>query len=124
MESCEEEGIGIHCTFRMMAFTKFGHMLTRYVHTLNAKSLHVCGWMFMHVYYVLQCVEPYTSLSLSLPPSAELTQQELDVIPVTQSTYMQKNKLKFLLGKVDQLLGITPDQRKWTIKGRKSVSIA
>jgi hypothetical protein len=48
-----------------------------------------------------------------------LTQQELDVIPVTQSTYMQKNKLKFLLGKVDQLLGITPDQRKWTIKGKK-----
>ena len=74
----------------------------------------------MHVYYILQCVEPYTSLSLSLPPSAELTQQELDVIPVTQSTYMQKNKLKFLLGKVDQLLGITPDQRKWTIKGKRA----
>ena len=61
----------------------------------------------------------YLSLSLSLPPLAELTQQELDVIPVTQSTYMQKNKLKFLLGKVDQLLGITPDQRKWTIKGKE-----
>ena len=64
--------------------------------------------------YIQYCVEPGTSL----PPLAELTQQELDVIPVTQSTYMQKNKLKFLLGKVDQLLGITPDQRKWTIKGK------
>ena len=59
------------------------------------------------------------SLPPSLPPLAELTQQELDVIPVTQSTYMQKNKLKFLLDKVDQLLGITPDQRKWTIKGKE-----
>ena len=68
--------------------------------------------------YNVQCNEPYYT-SLSLPPLAELTQQELDVIPVTQSTYMQKNKLKFLLGKVDQLLGITPDQRKWTIKGKK-----
>ena len=59
---------------------------------------------------------PFLLLSLLL---AELTQQELDVIPVTQSTYMQKNKLKFLLGKVDQLLGITPEQRKWSIKGKK-----
>jgi hypothetical protein len=59
------------------------------------------------------------ALPPSLLPLAELTQQELDVIPVTQSTYMQKNKLKFLLGKVDQLLGIIPDQRKWTIKGKK-----
>ena len=62
------------------------------------------------------------SLFLSLL-LAELTQQELDVIPVTQSTYMQKNKLKFLLGKVDQLLGITPEQRKWSIKGKKISNI-
>ena len=55
---------------------------------------------------------------------AELTKQELDVIPVTQSTYMQKNKLKFLLGKIDQFLGITPDQRKWTIKGISPQSTA
>ena len=54
---------------------------------------------------------------------AELTQQELDVIPVTQSTYMQKNKLKFLLGKVDELLGITQEQRNWSIKGKKISNI-
>ena len=42
-----EEGVDIHCTFRMMAFTKFGHTLTRCIHTLNAKPLHVCGWMFI-----------------------------------------------------------------------------
>ena len=65
---------------------------------------------------------PFSALFLLLSLLlAELTQQELDVIPVTQSTYMQKNKLKFLLGKVDQLLEITPEQRKWSIK-RKKVS--
>ena len=35
---------------------------------------------------------------------------------------MQKNKLKFLLGKVDNLLGISPEQRKWSIKGKKNVA--
>ena len=82
-------------------------------------------YIMICVYNAMSSLIPLSlSLSLSLlPPLAELTQQELDVIPVTQSTYMQKNKLKFLLGKVDQLLGITPDQRKWTIKGKeKSLS--
>ena len=51
----------------------------------------------------------------------ETTKQDLDVIPVTQSTYMQKNKLKFLLGKIDQLLGITPEQRNWSVRGRLKV---
>jgi hypothetical protein len=61
-------------------------------------------------------------LPLSPSPLAELTQQELDVIPVTQSTYMQKNKLKFLLGKVDQLLR---NNTRSTIKDKKkTVSIA
>ena len=84
--------------------------------------MYVGGCLYYDI--CIQCyVEPDTSLSPSLPPLAELTQQELDVIPVTQSTYMQKNKLKFLLGKVDQLLGITPDQRKWTIKGKKNLSV-
>lgn len=47
---------------------------------------------------------------------ATLTKEDLNVVGVTQSSYMQKNKLKYLLEKVDELLGIThPSQRKWSL---------
>lgn len=41
----------------------------------------------------------------------------MKVVPVTQSAYMQKNKLKYLLEKVDHLFEISEADRlsKWTI---------
>lgn len=48
---------------------------------------------------------------------AELTKEEVKVVPVTQSAYMQRNKLKYLLEKVDILLGLEENERskKWTV---------
>lgn len=52
--------------------------------------------------------------------SAELTKEEVKVVPVTQSAYMQRNKLKYLLEKVDSLLGLNETQRskKWNVQSR------
>ena len=49
---------------------------------------------------------------------AELTKEEVNVVPVTQSAYMQRNKLKFLLEKMDHLLGLDEKERskKWTVR--------
>ena len=40
------------------------------------------------------------------------------MVPVTQSAYMQRNKLKYLLEKVDMLLGLEEYERskKWTVQ--------
>ena len=45
---------------------------------------------------------------------------EVKVAPVTQSSYMQKNKLRYLLDKIDRLLGITDKDRasKWTVQSK------
>ncbi len=51
------------------------------------------------------------------PPTAALCKEDIRVIPVTQSSYMQKNKLKYLLEKIDKILGITETTRKkWSVK--------
>lgn len=51
---------------------------------------------------------------------AELTKEEVNVVPVTQSAYMQRNKLKYLLSKVDHLLGLDERERskKWTVQSK------
>jgi hypothetical protein len=50
--------------------------------------------------------------------TAELTKEEVNVVPVTQSAYMQRNKLKYLMEKIDRLLGISDRDRakKWTVQ--------
>ena len=48
----------------------------------------------------------------------ELSQEEISVVSVTQSAYMQKNKLKYLLEKIDKILGIAVVQRKWSVQGK------
>lgn len=47
---------------------------------------------------------------------AELSGEDVDVIPVTQSSYMQKNKLRYLLDKLDKIVGIRGGQRKWDVQ--------
>ena len=53
---------------------------------------------------------------------AELTKEEVNVVPVTQSAYMQRNKLKYLLEKVDHLLGLDEMERskKWTVRSMQN----
>lgn len=50
--------------------------------------------------------------------AVELSDEEVNVVAVTQSAYMQKNKLKYLLEKIDKILGITVAQRKWSVQGK------
>ena len=127
----------------LMTYQIWSYVICTHRNVISECQQCTCVWVDVHIMcrYMCTCtvcrlqyqcyVEPACSshplspspcLS-SLPLLAELTQQELDVIPVTQSTYMQKNKLKFLLGKVDQLLGITQEQRNWSIKGKKISNI-
>ena len=42
------------------------------------------------------------------------------MVPVTQSAYMQRNKLKYLMEKIDRLLGISDKDRskKWTVQSK------
>ena len=42
------------------------------------------------------------------------------MVPVTQSAYMQRNKLKYLLEKIDRLLGfdVKDRARKWTVQSK------
>ncbi len=46
---------------------------------------------------------------------------EVKVVPVTQSSYMQKNKLRYLLDKIDKQLGIAEADRsgKWSVDSKK-----
>lgn len=50
--------------------------------------------------------------------AAELTKEAVNVVPVTQSAYMQRNKLKYLMEKIDHLLGLNAKDRskKWTVQ--------
>ena len=51
--------------------------------------------------------------------TAALSKEDIRVIPVTQSSYMQKNKLKYLLEKIDKLLGLGENTRKkWSVKSK------
>jgi parvin len=47
---------------------------------------------------------------------AELSGEDIDVIPVTQSAYMQKNKLRYLLDKLNKILGIRGGPMKWDVQ--------
>jgi parvin len=47
---------------------------------------------------------------------AELSGETIEVVPVTQSSYMQKNKLRYLLDKLDKMLGIRGGQRLWDVQ--------
>lgn len=47
---------------------------------------------------------------------SELSGETIDVVAVTQSSYMQKNKLRYLLDKIDKILRIRPDMRKWDVQ--------
>lgn len=61
----------------------------------------------------------WTFVLCTLTP-AELTKEEIRVVAVTQSSYMQKNKLKYLVEKIDNVLGNTQDtqQKKWSVKSK------
>ena len=67
------------------------------------------------MYVRMNCFQLYVTSFNSI---AELTEEEVKVVPVTQSTYMQRNKLKYLLEKIDKLLGLTENQRvnKWSMQ--------
>jgi len=54
---------------------------------------------------------------------AQLSQEEVSVTPVTQSAYMQKSRLRYLLEKVDKLLGIPQSYRKWSVQSIHSKDV-
>eukprot|EP00731_Ephydatia_muelleri_P029740 Em0021g263a len=53
----------------------------------------------------------------------QLTGETLNVIPVTQSAYMQKNKLKTLLEKVNSILNIPEGTVQWSVQSIHSKDI-
>ena len=65
--------------------------------------------------------EPWLLVSVRSTVAAELMKEEVNVVPVTQSAYMQRNKLKYLLEKVDGLLGLSERERskKWTVQSKE-----